>query len=167
MFRDVKVLIAVGDDKIRGDLALHIEGLSFTVATVPDVRTVLQVTENYDLLMLDTDVANGNALIVLDRWVTRAKRPCLVMMHQIDPAERISYMQHGAWNIIEIPEDRLVLANILVRYGLIILETRKLDRLEQQVKKLNRLVTIFALLAVGLAGERAIEIIRFGLGLIK
>ncbi len=167
MFRTVKVLIACRDDKARGDLALHVEGLSFDASTVPDVRTALDIIEDFDILMLETDVTNGNAMVVLDRWVSTLKRPCLVMTRNIEADSRVLYMQAGAWNILQIPEDRQVLSTVLVRYGMYILEMRELKKLEAQVRKLTRLVTVFALLAAGMAGERVIELVKAGLSFIK
>jgi DNA-binding NtrC family response regulator len=168
MFRNVKVLIAVKDDKVRGELALQVEGLSFAVITAPDVRSALHVTDTYDILMLDAEVENGSALVVLDRWiVAMTGRPCLVMASRLDSGARVLYLQHGAWNVVQMPDDKLVLSNLLVRYGMTVLSARKIDLMEFQIKRLTRLVMIFGLVAAASLGERIFEWIRMGASLVK
>jgi len=168
LFRTVKVLIAVKDDKARGELALQVEGLSFSIITAPDVRSALHVTDTYDILMLDADVENGNSLVVLDRWiVAMTGRPCLVMASELKPGARVLYLQHGAWNVVQMPEDRLVLDNLLVRYGMTVLAARKINSLEKRVERLNRMVVGFGLVAAALAGERIFEWIKLWATFVK
>lgn len=138
MFSTIRVLLAASDHEIRQQVCRSLEALGFNARSVPDIGSALDQFNEYDILILDLNIVNGDSAVVLERWVKRSGNPVLVLAK--DTVKDDNMLVCGAWNCMIHPFRLEVLQTLLVRYGQVVITRRKMEQLSAEVETLRKKV---------------------------
>ena len=127
MFKDVTVLIAISDLSARRRVYDSVAALSFTGVQASTVSETLShiVGDPLDILLLDEELINGSADVVMSHWMRYRGGPIAILARDYSLANDENLLGKGAWNVLTLKErspgelmvDPAVLNTALVRYA--------------------------------------------------
>jgi len=170
MFSDLTILIAEDDRPARECVERCAHALSFKTHAVSAVREGLDELPNADIFIMDLKLVNGDATMLLERWVRDNGGPCCVISGYITDDVEADLIVTGAWNILRKPYRLEALQTTLYRYGVIVKRDKEYTEMKDRLRILARrqvFMTALAIASLFIAlGKAAWPVISQLLGLI-
>ena len=162
MFSSVTIIaVTRNEETIR-----CLRAMSFNVLQCDRVEEILDHMELGDILFLDNRSQGGTDIdmMLLARWTRDTHKPVCLVRETLTREEVRAYRVQGVWDVCERWDNGIAeLQAIFRRYGVIMLNNKKIEELKQaqeeankRLKRLQKAVIGLALLVAGIGG---IEII--------
>ncbi len=148
-------VLVVEDDPAIGELIerrLSAKGYSVSIHT--RMWSVVDSLAQYDIMILDLGLPNGDGRRLLQLWTERGiEWPILVISGSMDPAAMETLISDGAWNAFPKPFDMATVERVIDRYD----SFRRLVDVSTEVAKLKRRVLYLAMTVVALGGTQILR----------
>ncbi len=153
MYDGLTLMIALQDHDLSSQVRRAAEAMRLRTRVAYTVNQYMADCEGADILLLGVQLANGEAQLCMDQWVSKNKGPICILGDGIEHDDENALLANGAWNVMIPPYSLEAIQAAIYRYGGVAQTEKRVTHLEKRQAAMIKAQFVLMLLVAALAAD--------------